>query len=131
LSVPNDKDTHNKVVLLLSFISVTQQGKSLVKDLGSELLRQVFNLSVDNRLLDSSMPLQVNFEYIVGMPHSLTQQRISPDHLAQLVERVPSISQTLKEIVSKVISLSTTEAKEILDQHYKEMQAISDQATEK
>jgi hypothetical protein len=110
---------------------VTQQGKSLVKDLGSELLRQVFNLSVDNRLLDSSMPLQVNFEYIVGMPHSLTQQRISPDHLAQLVERVPSISQTLKEIVSKVISLSTTEAKEILDQHYKEMQAISDQATEK
>ncbi len=131
MSVPNDKDTHNKVVLLLSFISVTQQGKSLVKDLGSELLRQVFNLSVDNRLLDSSMPLQVNFEYIVGMPHSLTQQRISPDHLAQLVERVPSISQTLKEIVSKVISLSTTEAKEILDQHYKEMQAISDQATEK
>lgn len=77
------------------------------------------------------MPLQVNFEYIVGMPHSLTQQRISPDHLAQLVERVPSISQTLKEIVNKVISLSTTEAKEILDQHYKEMQAISDQATEK
>lgn len=131
MSVPNDKDTHNKVVLLLSFISVTQQGKSLVKDLGSELLRQVFNLSVDNRLLDSSMPLQVNFEYIVGMPHSLTQQRISPDHLAQLVERVPSISQTLKEIVSKVISLSTTEAKEILDQHYKEMQAIIDQATEK
>ena len=131
MSVPNDKDTHNKVVLLLSFISVTQQGKSLVKDLGSELLRQVFNLSVDNRLLDSSMPLQVNFEYIVGMPHSLTQQRISPDHLAQLVEQVPSISQTLKEIVSKVISLSTTEAKEILDQHYKEMQAISDQATEK
>lgn len=131
MSVPNDKDTHNKVVLLLSFISVTQQGKSLVKDLGSELLRQVFNLSVDNRLLDSSMPLQVNFEYIVGMPHSLTQQRISPEHLAQLVERVPSISQTLKEIVSKVISLSTTEAKEILDQHYKEMQAISDQATEK
>jgi hypothetical protein len=131
LSVPNDKDTHNKVVLLLSFISVTQQGKSLVKDLGSELLRQVFNLSVDNRLLDSSMPLQVNFEYIVGMPHSLTQQRISPDHLAQLVERFPSISQTLKEIISKVISLSTTEAKEILDQHYKEMQAISDQATEK
>lgn len=131
MSVPNDKDTHNKVVLLLSFISVTQQGKSLVKDLGSELLRQVFNLSVDNRLLDSSMPLQVNFEYIVGMPHSLTQQRISPDHLAQLVERVPSISQTLKEIVSKVISISTTEAKEILDQHYKEMQAISDQATEK
>ena len=131
MSVPNDKDTHNKVVLLLSFISVTQQGKSLVKDLGSELLRQVFNLSVDNRLLDSSMPLQVNFENIVGMPHSLTQQRISPDHLAQLVERVPSISQTLKEIVSKVISISTTEAKEILDQHYKEMQAISDQATEK
>ena len=131
MSVPNDKDTHNKVVLLLSFISVTQQGKSLVKDLGSELLRQVFNLSVDNRLLDSSMPLQVNFEYIVGMPHSLTQQRISPDHLAQLVERVPSISQTLKEIVSKVISISTTEAKEILDQHYKEMQAIIDQATEK
>lgn len=82
LSVPNDKETHNKVILLLSFISVTQQGKSLVNDLGHELLRQVFTLSVDNRLFDSKLPLQVNFEYIVGMPHSLTQQRISPDHLA-------------------------------------------------
>lgn len=70
------------MVLLLSFISVTQQGKSLVKDLGPALLKQVFTLSVDNRLTDVASPLDLKIEYIVGLPHTLAQQRISADHLS-------------------------------------------------
>lgn len=106
-SIPHDKETHNKVVLLLSFISVTQQGKSLVKAVGRSLLRQAFSLSVDSRIADPAAPLEIKFDYIVGLQHTLGQQRISPDYLSQLLDRVPQMRQVLKEIVGNVVGLAT------------------------
>jgi hypothetical protein len=88
-------------------------------------------LSVDNRLADPASPLDFKTEYIVGLPHTLAQQRISADHLSQLVERVPSIKHTLLDIVSNVVALSTDQAKEILNQHFKEMKELSEENTDR
>jgi len=99
--------------------------------LGPALLKQVFALSVDNRLADPASPLDFKTEYIVGLPHTLAQQRISADHLSQLVERVPSIKHTLLDIVSNVVALSTDQAKEILNQHFKEMKELSEENTDR
>jgi len=99
--------------------------------LGPALLKQVFTLSVDSRLADPASPLDFKTEYIVGLPHTLAQQRISADHLSQLVERVPSIKQTLRDIVSNVVALSTDQAKEILNQHFKEMKELSEENTDR
>jgi len=67
-SIPNDKETAFNVVKLLSYISVTQQGKSIIKDLGPALLLKSLTFSVDNRIEFTDAQLKLDREYIVGLP---------------------------------------------------------------
>ena len=80
-SVPNDKETAYNVVKLLGYISVTQQGKSLISELGSSLLLKALTFSVDIRLEFPDQALQLERDYVVGLAQTMIQQRISPESL--------------------------------------------------
>jgi hypothetical protein len=81
-SLPSEKETANQVVRLMGYISVTQQGKSLIRDMGNTLFYKALTTQVDNRLENPGEALTVNREYIVGLPQTVNQQRISPENLS-------------------------------------------------
>ena len=67
-SIPQDKETSYNVVKLLGYISVSSQGKSLIRDLGPLLLLKALTFSVDNRIEHPEQALKLEREYVVGLP---------------------------------------------------------------
>lgn len=119
-SMPADKETPSNVIRLMGYISVTSQGKSLIKDLGPALLMKALTYLVDNRLLNPDQALVLDRDYIVGREQTSDRIRINTDSLQQLCDGIPVIKQTLRALVMDTIALSSVQAKQILTIHLTE-----------
>ena len=119
-SIPVDKETPSNVIRLMGYISVTSQGKSLIRDLGPALLMKALTYLVDNRLLNPDQALVLDRDYIVGREQTSDRIRINTDSLQQLCDGIPVIKQTLKSLVMDTIAISSVQARQILTIHLTE-----------